>query len=106
MIEATTTVQNLGNLIIPVLVLLTVIAICVTVFSVMTWNIEPWTRKYLKPHKQLRTDRYRVRIWKLRSKYPEAFAEPSPFKEQNLDVVADIVHDIEHKVDGNGDGQT
>lgn len=79
MIQAIVNNQNPVAEIVPILVLLAVIAVCVTVFMIVTWNVEPWTRKYLKPHKQLRADRYRVKIWRLKSQYPEAFKGADPF---------------------------
>jgi hypothetical protein len=77
---------NPTSLIIPVLLFLCVLVACLTIFICLTWNVEPWTRKYLKPRSQLRADRYRVRIWKLRAANPEAFAAKSPWQEQHLEM--------------------
>lgn len=93
---------NYAAMVVPALVCLSIIAVCLTVFVVQTWNVEPWTRKYLKPHKQLRMDRYRVRIMKLRAKHPEVFAEPSPFREQHFDI-GDAAHAIEDVVTNEGE---
>ena len=87
---------NLTTLIVPVSVALTVIAVCLTVFLVLTWNVEPWTRKYLNPFKQFRTDWWRVRIYKLRSKHPETFTAASPFREQQLDVRKSVEEILDH----------
>jgi hypothetical protein len=90
--------NNLTSEIIPILVILAVLAVCYTITKVMTWNVEPWRRKYLKPRKQFIQDWWRVRIFHLRSRHADVFAAPTPFREQTLDV-GKIVQDVEQVVD-------
>lgn len=88
--------NNPTSSIVPILVLCAIVAICATVFLVVTWNVEPWTRKYLKPRKQWLADWWRVRIYKLRAKHPEAFVGETPWAEQHIDVEK-LVDDVTGK---------
>ena len=89
---------NIMNDIVPILGLLVVLAVCYTTSKIMTWNVEPWRRKYLKPRKQWIEDWWRVRIYKLRSKHVDVFAAPNPIREQTINpdhVIDDVVKVVE-----------
>ena len=94
MIANTNIIQSL----VPIVIGVSIMAVCVTVLLCLTWNVEPYWRKYLQPFKQYRQDWWRIRITHLRARHADSFVGESPFKftEQHLNIEKDAEAIIDH----------
>jgi hypothetical protein len=68
--------------VVPIVVAIAVIVVFAAAFGTIavTWDKIPWWRQHPKPSRAFRDDKDRVKDWKLRKRYPDAFKGYPPFQ--------------------------
>lgn len=57
----------------PILILIALIVVAIAAVLIMTWNIEPWWRKFPTPRRRIDDDKDAIKQYKIRRRHPEVF---------------------------------
>ena len=57
----------------PILIIIALIIIAIAAVLIMTWELEPWWRKFPTPRRQIDDAKDRVRLYRIQHRHPEVF---------------------------------
>ena len=57
----------------PTLILVALIVVAIAAVLILTWELEPWWRKYPTPRRKIDDAKDKVRLYKIEHRHPEVF---------------------------------
>jgi hypothetical protein len=61
-----------------ILALVTIIVACIAAVLILGWKEAPWWRSTASPRRMIKDARYRIKVYKMQKRHPEAFVTPLP----------------------------